>query len=1140
MKATLLERPLGFIVDSRQSRDRLYTGTGTELRHRRAKQGGDSRRRDPQLLRDRSVAAPARHSLENLPLARRHEGRRGNRTATRPRDRFGRGRGTKNAARVCDSALGGPSREADDLGRLLKREAPAEQFEQALLLRAEVLLFRRHASYDATGGSMNDQRPAQRTPKYRILGPLEAEVDGRQLALGPPKQRALLVALLMRCPEAVPVERLIDELWPENPPETARHAIHVYVSRLRRLIDPPSGPTQIVANSRAYELRVEPEAVDLARFQKLVQQGRLELPNDPLKAATVVDEALCLWRGRALADLDGEAGVRDVVLELEELRRDALELQVKAELASGRTGQLVPKLERLLGTYPAHEEFRAQLMLALYRSGRQQDALEEYGRTRQALLHELGLEPGPRLRELQAAILRQDPALIVEPPELRARRHLPGQPNAFVGRERELADLTELLGSRDARLVTLTGPGGIGKTRLAIAAADRLASRFSDGVFFASLVDIQTPDLIEPTIARALDVQPDGLRPLQRLLLDRLQDRELLLLVDNFEHVVDGASLVSSLLKELPRLKVLVTSRVRLNLYGEALYEVPPLSLPNAGEHDPELLVDSDAIALFTVRAREVQFNFELSRENTSAVSPLCRALEGLPLAIELAAARVDALGPETLLERLGDRLELLAGGPRDVAHRQRTLRATIAWSYHLLPDSEQALFRRLSVFAGGFSRDAGETVCGATRASLASLTAASLLAADRGRQDRLTMLATIRAYGLEQLQATSEADEMRSRHSDYYAELVEGRAPENPEALVLLEAELDNFRVALDWLYRKGDAERAAKVATALFPLAERRGHPVEGRAWLQPATDHPDLGPTLRANALYRVGLLAVLQSDLPAAAGLLDRSLALFRETGDDDQAAKALAYSSWSALRQGDEARAKVLATEAVQTARPAGAEALIIALTALGNVSVEVGETAEARSLFEESLSLARSAGDRRLVSGILMDLAAVDLLENLAEDALTHGTEALDEARASGDSLLVAGARVNIGFAHMLRGQHEPAFEFLIEGFHTVSAAGDVRACSEVTEALAALAAQQGELEDAARLAATAESLRRRVGGRANAFERLLWRVALSRARSEIGATAWDEAVDVDRLRSVAEALSYVQSVCRNGSPLGR
>jgi len=700
---------------------------------------------------------------------------------------------------------------------------------------------------------MNDQRLAQRTPEYRILGPLEAEVDGRQLELGPPKQRALLVALLVRCGEAVPVERLIDDLWPENPPETARHAIQVYVSRLRRLLDPPNAPTQIVAHSRAYELQVAPEAVDLSCFQELVQRGRAEIAGDPRTAATLVGEAVGLWRGRALADLDGEAGVREVVLELEELRRDALELQVEAELASGQAGELVPKLKRLVGDYPAHEAFQAQLILALYRSGRQQDALDQYGRARDALLHELGLEPGPHLRELQAAILRQDSSLIVEPPELRARRHLPAQPNVFVGRERELADLTDLFGSRGVRLVTLTGPGGIGKTRLAIAAADRLASSFPGGMYFVSLVDVPTPDLIEPAIARALDLRPDGLRPINTLLIDRLQDRELLLVVDNFEHIADGATVVSALLKQAPRLKVLATSRVRLDLYGESRYEVSPLALPTPRERDPERLAQFDAVALFTFRAREVQFNFELTHRNATAVSHICIALEGLPLAIELAAAQADALDPASLLERLSDRLEVLTGGPKDVADRQRTLKATIAWSYNLLAESEQLLFRRLSVFAGGFSRDAAKKICDATEGSLASLAAASLLTADRGRQGRFTMLVTIRDYGLEQLRATGEADAMRHRHSDYYAELVERSSLEDPQSLVLLEAELDNFGVALDSLYGGDDVEhdalpdpaaadperRAQPLHRGLDDQRARRQQPGAGRLELELARD-------------------------------------------------------------------------------------------------------------------------------------------------------------------------------------------------------------------------------------------------------------------------------------------------------------
>jgi DNA-binding SARP family transcriptional activator len=394
--------------------------------------------------------------------------------------------------------------------------------------------------------------------ELRLLGPLEASVDGTLVALGPPKQRALLVQLAVHANEAVHGERLIDELWPEDPPASARHALQVYVSGLRKAL---GDPARIAARTSSYTLRLEAGELDLERFRSLATEARSRLAKDSGVASALLREALSLWRGRALAGLDGEPGVRDVVLELEDERLQATELRIDVELDEGRHAGVIPELERLLVEYPAREKLYGQLMLALYRSGRQSDALEVYQRARRRLLEELGLEPGPQLRALQAAVLRQDPALRVEPSELRARRHLPTQPE-LTGRERELDELTELVASGGVRLVTLTGPAGVGKSRLAVAAAERLAASFPDGVWFVELGPAAVP-----AIARALDVPEDALS-------QHLRDKELLLVLDGFEHVLDAATRVSPLLRAASRVKVLATSRQPLGLYGEHRYEV--------------------------------------------------------------------------------------------------------------------------------------------------------------------------------------------------------------------------------------------------------------------------------------------------------------------------------------------------------------------------------------------------------------------------------------------------------------------------------------------------------------------------------------------------------------------------------------
>ena len=413
----------------------------------------------------------------------------------------------------------------------------------------------------------------QPTIELRVLGPLEARAGGASVELGAPKQRAVLVHLLLHANRPVSIERLIDELWPEDPPETARHAIQVYVSKLRKAL---GDPARIAARERSYALRLEPSELDLERFRSLVDDARAQLGSDPAAAARRLHEALSLWRGRALADLDSEPAVRDLVLDLEEERLEATELRIAAELAVGRHSQAVPELERLLAEHPAREPLYAQLMLALYRSGRQADALDVYRRARTRLWEELGLEPSPTLRGLQAAVLRQDPSLAVEAPELGARRHLPAQPDALIGRERELSELTELVASAGVRLVTLTGQSGVGKTRLAIAAGERLAASFPDGVWFVDLCSVRDAAQLIPAVARALGIEEEIGRPPEDALPQYVRDKELLLVLDPFEHLLQAALLVSSLVRAAPRVKLMITSRQRLNLYGEHQYDVPP------------------------------------------------------------------------------------------------------------------------------------------------------------------------------------------------------------------------------------------------------------------------------------------------------------------------------------------------------------------------------------------------------------------------------------------------------------------------------------------------------------------------------------------------------------------------------------
>ena len=454
--------------------------------------------------------------------------------------------------------------------------------------------------------------------------------------------------------------------------------LHGYVSRLRRVL----GAGRLETRPPGYVLRVEPGELDLHRFRELIAQDRHR-------------EALALWRGPALADLAFEDFARSEIARLEELRLSALEGRFEHELAAGRHAELAGELAAAVRAHPLRERLAGQLMLALYRSGRQADALAAYRDARATLVDELGLEPSEELSALQRRILVHDPGL--DHTRTGRRAELPASLTSFVGRGRELEQIRALILRPGVRLLTLTGAGGTGKTRLALEVARAVAGEFADGARFAPLAAVAEPEVVPHAIAEALALQQSSGQSIEDALKAFLADRELLLVLDNLEHLLEATPLATELLAAAPRLKILATSRTHLNLYGETEYAVPPLS------------AREEAVALFADRAAAVRPGFAA----TDAVGEICARVDGLPLAIELAAARIRTLTPAEILARLDHRLELLAGGPRDVPARQRTLRDTLLWSYDLLAPEEQRLFARLAVFAGGWTLAAADDVCG-------------------------------------------------------------------------------------------------------------------------------------------------------------------------------------------------------------------------------------------------------------------------------------------------------------------------------------------------------------------------------------------------------------------------------------------
>ncbi len=648
--------------------------------------------------------------------------------------------------------------------------------------------------------------------RFGVLGALVFERDGQAVPVPSGRQRSLLALLLLARGVPLTRDRLIDELWGERPPPSAVSALHVHLSKLRALLG-----GLLVHDSAGYSLTVSDIELDAWRFEELVGEARA----DRERAGELLREALAMFRGEPLCDVAAEGSVAQWRRALEDQRLQAILLRIEAELEHGAAGELVPELERLASEHPFEERVWSQLMLALYRGGRQAEALESYGRARRLYAEELGLDPGEQLGALHQRILERDPALLPPanqsapraPAAAISSSDLPRPVTRLVARESELDALAGLMADPDVRLITLTGPGGVGKTRLLIELASRHEAEYANGAVFVRLERVADPALVAAEIASALASRDRTEGPSADGLPGYLRERELLLVIDNFEHLLRAAILPAELLGVAPRLRVLVSSRTPLRIRGEQVFEVEPLE-------------ETPAVQMFMQCALAANRRLEIDAAASDTIAGICRALDGLPLAIELAAARSQSLSPAQIADQLTQPLSIGSRALRDLPARQQSLQATIRWSYELLGSSAQKVLRGAAAFVGGFTLEALRGVVGRELdAELEELCDASLV---RRQTDanRYELLELVRAFARQELQRSGDAPEMRARHRWYFAArlgptneaLDSGGLP--GELAPPLLADHANLRSALEDAIESGDRDAALALAFGLRAL--------------------------------------------------------------------------------------------------------------------------------------------------------------------------------------------------------------------------------------------------------------------------------------------------------------------------------
>jgi predicted ATPase/DNA-binding SARP family transcriptional activator len=953
------------------------------------------------------------------------------------------------------------------------------------------------------------------------------------------KTRSLLKLLALAPGHRLHREQLMDILWPELEPEPAANNLRKTLHFARRILDAnrsPSGQpeegTNTPLSARSPYLLLDSETV------LLCPEGHIWVDVEAFEAAATAAvrsrqpdaylAAIELYAG----DLLPEDRYEDwVIRRREELHSTYVTLLLESARLHGELGEFelaIEALKRIIASDPLYEQAHIELMRLYSRSGARRQAVRQYRQLRDVLRTELAVEPEEAATRLYEEILVGRGVGL--PPNEDPRHNLPAQLTTFIGRDKETAEVKRLLSS--TRLLTLTGAGGCGKTRLAIETASDLLEQYPDGVWLVELASLTEPAIVPQAVASALHTQEQPGRTLMDTLVSLLEVKRCMLILDNCEHLIDAcAKLAQTLLHACPSLRILATSREPLNIPGEIAWTVPSLSLPERGGIPSlESLAEYEATRLFLDRAEAA-----LPSVNSAPGSPfrerdapiiarICSQLDGIPLAIELAAARVRVLSVEQIAERLSDSFRLLAGGSRTASPRHQTLSAAISWSYNLLSKKEQALFRRLSVFAGGFTLEAVEAVCVGDQIErkevldlLSHLVDKSLVgvpyASDRqeyGGEVRYRLLETLRQYGRERLEDNGEAESTEHRHAGYYRALAERAEPElrGPRQIAwleMLDRELDNLRAALEWSQR-GDAGTGLAIVGYLLWFWEARGYQTEARRWLATLLPQAPARTVGRARALHCGGALALRQADRQATIPLLTESLAIFEEAGDRQGVADVLERMGVFSYAVGDFAGSRRYFQESLAIFRELDDKpGMGWTLSDLGMVAHIEEDYDGARTFLEEALNHLREWDDRLGLAYALNNLGQLMRLEGNYARAQALLEESLGAAREVGHKPFIGWALLCLGEVARRQGNFDWSRACLIEALRMAHDTGYVRHIAVGLGGLGVLAVELGDYRRAVRLISAAESLHENVRASLDADEKASWDEGLANARNALG-----------------------------------